>query len=64
MSTPDEVIKQWKSLPQREVMLKICDSITENNDLIGQILRTHFWAEGFVNGALYQVSIFVMILLF
>lgn|GEM_PF-4387167 len=56
MITPDENIRQWKSLPQREVMLKICDSITENYDLIGQIIRTHLWAEGFMDGILYQIS--------
>ena len=56
MSTPEEVTKQWKSFPQREVMLKICDSITESNDLIGQILRTHLWAQGFMDGILYQIS--------
>ena len=56
MSTADENIKQWKSLPQREVMLKICNSIDESNDLIGQIIRTHLWAQGFMDGILYQIS--------
>jgi len=56
MSTADENIKQWKSLPQREVMLKICNSINESNDLIGQIMRTHLWAQGFMDGILYQIS--------
>ena len=58
MSTPDEVIKSWKSLPQREAMMKICDSITETNDLIGQVVRTHLWVDGFINLILYQKSEF------
>jgi len=56
MPTLDEVIKQWKSLPQREVMLIISNSITENYDMIGQIIRTHLWAEGFMDCILYQIS--------
>jgi len=56
MTTFDENIKEWKALPQREVMLKICDSITESQDLIGQIMRTHLWAQGFMDGILYQIS--------
>ena len=58
MSTSDESIKSWKSLPQREAMMKICDSITQTNDLIGQVVRTHLWVEGFINLILYQKSEF------
>lgn len=56
MATPDEIINEWKSLPKREAMLKLCDSITETYDMVGQIMRTHLWAEGFMNGILNQIS--------
>ena len=52
----DEIIKQWKSMEQREIMLIICNSIIESNDLVAQVIRTHLWAEGFMDMILYQVS--------
>ena len=56
MATEDEIINSYKSLSKREVMMKLCDSVTETNDLIGQIMRTHLWAEGFMDLILYQIS--------
>ena len=56
MATPDEIINSWKSMSKRDAMLKVIDSITETNDLIVQIMRTHLWAEGFFNGILHQIS--------
>jgi len=52
----DEVIKQWKSYPQKEVMKMVADSITVLGDISCMVLRTHLWAEGFMDGILYQVS--------
>jgi len=54
--TPDEIINSWKSMSKKDAMGKVLDSITETNDLIGQIMRTHLWAEGFLNGILHQIS--------
>jgi len=56
MTTPDEIIKSWKSMEAKDAMLIVMNSITETNDLIGQIMRTHLWAEGFFNGILHQIA--------
>ncbi len=41
MTTPDEIIKSWKSMEPKDAMLIVMNSITETSDLIGQIMRTH-----------------------
>ncbi|KEQ56855.1 hypothetical protein AAA799E16_01436 [Marine Group I thaumarchaeote SCGC AAA799-E16] len=41
MSTPDEIIASWKSMPKKDALSTIVNSISETNDLIGQIIRTH-----------------------
>ena len=56
MSSMDDIIKQWKSYPQKDVMKIIADSITVLGDISCMVLRTHLWAEGFMDGILFQVS--------
>lgn len=56
MTTPDEIIQSWKSMQPKDAFLIIVNSITETQDLAGQILRAHLWAEGLFNGILHQIS--------
>ncbi len=50
----EQDIKSLKSEPPKEVLSAIMNDIGQSNDFIGQVVRTHVWAEALVNGIILQ----------
>ena len=50
----EEEIQSLKTMEKKELFELVSNDVTSTNDWIGQIIRTHLWAEIFIDGIIFQ----------